>query len=146
MGPKVRFVAATLGVALMAVPATPADDSLAGPVAAMVVAVIDGDTLAVRARIWLGQDIAVHVRLDGIDAPELRSRCAAERLAAQAARDALGRRTLGQPVQLTAIRWDKYGGRVVARVTDAAGEDLAAYLQSLDLVRAYDGGARAGWC
>ncbi len=146
MGPKVRFVAATVGVALLAVPATPADDSLAGPVAAMVVAVIDGDTLAVRARIWLGQDIAVHVRLDGIDAPELRGRCATERLAAQAARDVLSRRTLGQPVQLYAIRWDKYGGRVVARVTDAAGEDLAAHLQSLDLVRAYDGGARAPWC
>ncbi len=113
MGPKVRFLAAALGVALMAVPATPADDSLAGPVAAQVVAVIDGDTLAVRARIWLGQDIAVHVRIDGIDAPELRGRCAAERAAAQAARMALSRRTLGQPVQLTGIRWDKYGGRVV---------------------------------
>ena len=44
-------------------------DVLAGPVPAVVEDVIDGDSLKVRAHIWLGQDVAVHVRLAGVDAP-----------------------------------------------------------------------------
>ena len=50
-----------------------------GPVPAEVLAVLDGDTLVVRARIWLGQDVETRIRLDGIDAPELKGKCESER-------------------------------------------------------------------
>ena len=43
---------------------------LKGPVAANVERVIDGDTVIVKARIWLDQDLTVVVRLAGIDAPD----------------------------------------------------------------------------
>ncbi len=68
---------------------TRAGETLPGPIRARVTGVIDGDTLAVQARIWLGQDVDIHVRLTGIDAPELKSKCAAERDAAVKAREAL---------------------------------------------------------
>ena len=42
---------------------------LEGPVPAFVERVVDGDTLVVRARIWLGQELRIMVRVAGIDAP-----------------------------------------------------------------------------
>jgi micrococcal nuclease len=41
------------------------DNAVAGPVTARVLAVIDGDTLAVSARIWIGQTIETRVRPPG---------------------------------------------------------------------------------
>ena len=49
-----------------------AAELLPGPVPGRVMAMIDADTLAVAARIWLGQEVEVRVRLAGVDAPELR--------------------------------------------------------------------------
>ena len=48
-----------------------AEDVLPGPIPATIERVVDGDTIDVRARIWLGQEIVVRVRLAGLDAPEL---------------------------------------------------------------------------
>ena len=61
--------------------------SVPGPVPAKVLRVIDGDTLMVRARIWIGQEIEIKVRLAGVDAPELRAKCERERILARPARD-----------------------------------------------------------
>lgn len=62
-----------LSLALMLVPgSTFAAEVVAGPVRADVVRVIDGDTLAVTAHIWVGQSLATSVRIRGIDTPELR--------------------------------------------------------------------------
>ena len=58
-----------------------------GPIPAEILDVLDGDTIAVRATIWLGQAVETHVRLSGIDAPELRAHCAEEKEKAEAARD-----------------------------------------------------------
>ncbi len=63
-----------------------AQNRLAGPVPAQVLSVIDGDTIEVRAVIWLGQVLSTRVRLAGIDAPELRGKCARERALAVRAR------------------------------------------------------------
>ncbi len=60
-----------------------AAELLPGPVPGRVIAVIDADTLAVAARIWLGQDVEVRVRLAGVDAPELRGACPHERVLAR---------------------------------------------------------------
>jgi hypothetical protein len=68
--------AATVVAFLSAVyPAFCAEDVLNGPVNAELLRVIDGDTIEVRARIWLGLDLTTRVRLSGIDAPELDGAC-----------------------------------------------------------------------
>ena len=118
---------------------------LDGPVPAKVVRVIDGDTLEVEARIWLGQSVDVHVRITGIDTPELRGACAAEREAALSARRFLEQRLAGTEVQLRDLAYDKYGGRVLARVIDKNGDVGTALVQS-GLARPYAGGTRRPWC
>ena len=123
-----------------------ASDVVPGPVPARVVAVIDGDTIAVRARIWLGQDVETRVRVAGVDAPELRGACPHERALAVAARDFLIAAVGDAVVTLTDIRYDKFGGRVLARVENAEGESLSTLLVSAGLGRAYSGGKRASWC
>ncbi len=131
--------------------AAPADRRLRGPVRAVVERVIDGDTLAVRAQIWLGQELWVHVRIARIDTPELTSRCSHEREAASLARDFM--HTIlyadGQSepaVWLNDIDQDKYGGRVLARVTVRSGGDIAQALFQAGLARIYDGKKRVDWC
>ena len=124
----------------------PRDDVVSGPVPASVLGVIDGDTIAVRARIWLGQSVETRVRIAGVDAPELRGACQRERALAAAARDLVVGTIEGAAVTLWDIRYDKFGGRVLARVVVAAGDDIAALLIAAGLGRAYDGGKRAPWC
>ncbi|MFQ5466725.1 MAG: thermonuclease family protein [Kiloniellaceae bacterium] len=126
----------------------PAAERLGGPVPAQVVRVIDGDTIQVRARIWLDQEVETRVRLDGVDAPELKARCARERAMAVQARAFLDQRLAapGAPVFLSDIRYGKYAGRVLARVRDASGADLAEALIAAGLARPYAGKRRASWC
>jgi hypothetical protein len=64
-------------------------ETFAGPVEARVISVLDGDTFLAEARVWPGHTVRVNIRIRGIDAPEKRARCTAERAAAQAAREAL---------------------------------------------------------
>jgi endonuclease YncB( thermonuclease family) len=99
-----------------------------------------------RAHIWLGQEVETAVRLAGINAPELRGDCDAERQLAQQARAYLTTLLTGGAVSLRDIAYDKYGGRVVAQVIDAAGRDLGAALVTAGYARPYDGGKRAAWC
>lgn len=120
--------------------------TMPGPFSAEVLQVVDGDTLEVRVAIWLGQDVVTHVRLLGIDTPELRGKCDAEKAKAAAARDLLRSLVEGQPVTLRDVAYDKYGGRVLALVSGADGKPLADRLITAGLARAYDGKARAGWC
>ena len=128
-----------------------AGDRLAGPLPAQVVSVLDGDTLEVRVHIWLGQDIQTRVRLAGIDAPELKGKCARERVLAQRARaylkaqlDPSGAGTAS--VRLREVRYGKYAGRVLARVETLDGTDLGQALVTAGLARPYDGRRRASWC
>lgn len=120
-------------------------DRLEGPVRARVMQVIDGDTLLVRAHIWLGQEVEVRVRILGVDAPEMNGKCESERIRARAAKDFLADRA-GDDVVLQAVMHDKYGGRVDARVFTPAGEDIGGALVDAGLARAYDGGKRGAWC
>jgi endonuclease YncB( thermonuclease family) len=123
-----------------------ASEQIAGPVPAEVLRVVDGDTLAVRARIWLGQDITVNARIRGIDAPELHGRCQREKDLAEAARLRLAEAAGAKTVQLTNIENDKYAGRILADVGTDDGADLGAVMLGSGLVRPYDGGERAPWC
>ena len=53
-------IAALLGATALA-PAQAGQEVLAGPVSARIQRVIDGDTLRVRTRIWLGMDMEVDI-------------------------------------------------------------------------------------
>ena len=139
-------IVATLGLASSVTVAATIGAHLPGPVPARVVAVIDGDSLRVRALIWVGQELETVVRLAGVDAPELRGRCAGERQAAARARDQLERLVGDGPVRLRDVRFDKYGGRVLASVETQRGEDVARRMLEDGLVRRYDGASRASWC
>lgn len=117
-----------------------------GPITATVIDVIDGDSLRLRVRIWLDQELTVVLRLSGIDAPELRSRCATEQRIAEKARALTTFLVTGQTVVLTNLRHDKYGGRILGEVRLSDGRDLATILVTANLARSYDGGTRSGWC
>ncbi len=131
---------------LFAAPVQAAPPALPGPIPAEVLEVLDGDTLLVRATIWLGQVVETHVRVDGLDAPEMRARCPRERELAESARDH-ARRLIGiAPVRLLDIQPDKYGGRVRARVLTGGGADLSAALIEAGLARPYHGEQRRPWC
>lgn len=146
---KALWLFAALAFAAPAWTTARAAETMPGPVGARVVGVIDGDTLDTRAQIWLDQEIAVRVRLLGVDTPEMRGKCADE---VAKARQAKARAIeLLVPLGLTVvklrdIKHDKYAGRVDARVELPDGRDLAGELIAAGLARAYAGGARRGWC
>ena len=137
---------------LAAMAATPAlagapRESLPGPVPFEVSRVHDGDSFSGEAAIWPGQRVAVSIRIRGIDTPEMRSKCAAERRMAQAARAELARRLTAEGgVELRNIGGGKYYGRVLADVRLADGADLAAEMLQARLARPYGGRKRAAWC
>ncbi len=120
--------------------------SVPGPVPATVLRVIDGDTLMVRARIWIGQEIEIKVRLAGVDAPELRGKCESERILARQARDLVAARIADGEVSLHGVQYGKFAGRVLARVETSAGDDLGTALLDAGLGRPYRGKRRRGWC
>jgi endonuclease YncB( thermonuclease family) len=147
------MVPALAALLLGSAPAAPvaAGDSLAGPIPAQVVAILDGDTLEVRVHIWLDQDLGTRVRLAGIDAPELKGKCDHERDLARRARAHLLARldpaaAGAGTVRLWDVRYGKFAGRVLARVETQDGADLGQDLIAAGLARPYDGRRRASWC
>ena len=122
-----------------------AAEALAGPVSAVVERIVDGDTVDVRARIWLGQSLTVRVRIEGVDAPETRSDCEDERRLAITAREFLTRRLLNREITLLRVVYGKFGGRVRADISDAAG-DVGQALLAAGLARPYHGERREPWC
>lgn len=120
-----------------------AQSTLDGPLAAQVMRVVDGDTLQVRVRIWLDQDVVVLARLRGIDAPELHGPCAA---AGAAARDALAALVGDGAVTLRHVGADKYGGRVDAEVTLPDGRDAARTLVQTGFAHPWTGRGKRPGC
>jgi endonuclease YncB( thermonuclease family) len=113
---------------------------------AEVLRVIDGDTFEARVHLWPGLDITTKIRLRGIDAPELKARCPAERTMAEAARDALRRMLAEGAVGVSAITLDKYGGRVVADAGTRSIANVSSELLAKGFARGYGSGKRRGWC
>jgi endonuclease YncB( thermonuclease family) len=113
---------------------------------AEVLRVIDGDTFEARVHVWPGLDITTKIRLRGIDAPELKAHCPAERAMAEAARDALRDMLAEGTVGISAVTPEKYGGRVVADAATRSVASVSAALQAKGLARSYGGGHRRGWC
>jgi len=120
---------------------------ITGPVSAEIIRVIDGDTILVAAKPWPQQTMEVYVRLRGIDAPELKSSCAATRDAGRQARAALTDLTRDQhDIQLLRISGDKYFGRVVADISFSDGRNPAQEMLSAGYVAPYDGGHKKESC
>jgi micrococcal nuclease len=124
--------------------ASAAASDLPGPIPAELIRVIDGDTIEVRARIWLDLDLTTRVRLAGIDAPELNGACPEERRLAEAARAVLSELLGAGPVWLAAIQRDKYGGRVVADVLTSDGRSASAAMMEAGAAARWD--AVVPWC
>lgn len=138
---KGLFLIASM-ILVLATDAT-ARDEISGPVSAEILRVVDGDTLLVEAQPWPQQTMEVYVRIRGIDAPELKSKCEALRAAGQDARQALeALAAQSSRVQLTRISGDKYFGRIVADVILLDGHSVADGLLLAGLVRTYDGGRK----
>ena len=116
-----------------------------GAYLALVLLVTDGDTFRARVEIWPGIETVTAVRIRGIDTPELRGKCQAEKDKAIAARERLRALLAAGPVQLFHVEPDKYSGRVDATVT-VNGRELGQVLVSEGLARPYTGGTRQGWC
>ncbi|MGB3391170.1 MAG: thermonuclease family protein [Pseudaminobacter sp.] len=137
-----------LAAALAAAPSAEAGSRkpFKGPVAASVVHVIDGDTFLADAHVWPGQSIRINIRIRGIDAPEIKSRCRSERAAALRARAALSGMIDAATVSISNIGGAKYYGRVLADVETEDGQAVGAILLDRRFVRAYSGGRRQGWC
>ncbi|MEM5470814.1 thermonuclease family protein [Hoeflea sp. AS60] len=136
----------SLGLSCAPVKTTTAADnqwrSIAGPVTAQIIRIIDGDTIEVDAHPWPGHAVRVSVRLRGIDTPEKRSRCPNERAAALLARTELERLVTGfSTVQLINVSGGKYYGRVLADMT-AGTRDIASAMLASGLARPYAGGKR----
>lgn len=140
------FLALLLVFALTPAPVSRSSEILAGPVAARLLRVIDGDTIAVSARIWLGQAVETLVRVDGVDTPELKGKCAAERQLARRARDFVTEFLGEGGVTLRDIQYGKFAGRVVSRVLNGDDRDLTAALIGAGLGRIYTGRRRGSWC
>lgn len=119
---------------------------IAGPVAAHVVKVRDGDTVEVEAFVWPMQSVHVAVRLRGIDAPEKRGKCDGEKAAAARATARLTELLGDERVYLSDIAGDKYFGRVLARLSVEGNDDLGRTLLKEGLVAPYKGGKRRDWC
>jgi endonuclease YncB( thermonuclease family) len=115
-----------------------------GSFLAMLISVTDGDTFKARVPVWDGVEIVTAVRLKGIDTPELKGKCAAEKALALKAKARLAELLTGSIV-ISDITPDKFAGRVDAIVV-ANGQEVAGILVADGLARQYTGGARGSWC
>lgn len=111
-----------------------------------VISVYDGDTFRVNIDSLppiIGQNIAI--RVNGIDAPEIRGKCQKEQELAINARDFV--RSLlskAKVIKLTNITRGKYF-RIVANVL-IDGNSLEKQILDKKLAYSYDGGKKLGWC
>lgn len=115
-----------------------------GVFAALVLSVTDGDTFRARIPVWDNIDVVTAVRIRGIDTPEIKGKCPAEKAAALAAKERLAV-LLNGAIIVSEIKPDTYAGRVDADVI-VDGKSVAAILIAEGLARPYTGGARQGWC
>jgi endonuclease YncB( thermonuclease family) len=110
---------------------------------AMVVKVVDGDTIKVEL---LGEmpELFRHqsVRLLGCDTPEKKdTRPEVAALAWEATKFTFERIVPGQELELRDVAFDKYGGRLLALVA-VDGEDLCRSLIEAGLAKPYSGGKK----
>ena len=115
--------------------------------------IIDGDTIAINIQKEspLIQKLGLNVRIKGIDAPERgsKAKCEKEKIKAEEAQKFVNELVgvIGEKeLLLSEIKWDKYGGRLVANVK-VGGVDIAKALLNRGLAVPYTGeGPKHNWC
>ena len=111
-----------------------------------VVSVYDADTFRVDVDSWppvVGSKMPI--RVNGIDAPEIRGKCEHEKQRAREARDYVsGLLASANVIELRNIQRGKYF-RLIA---DVYIDDVSLAERIIDAgyARRYDGGKRLGWC
>lgn len=110
-----------------------------------VVSVYDGDTFHVNIWYWpviIGKNMPI--RVNGVDTPEIRGKCDAEKLKALDAKRFTVAFLASGKVQLRNLRRGKYF-RIISDVY-VGDRSLATELIHAGLARPYNGGTRQGWC
>lgn len=114
-----------------------------------IVSIYDGDTFRIELPGLPAELNPVGVRVRGVDTPELRGKCQAEKQLAERAKQFTINhlnRSAGY-VRIGDLEWDKYGGRVDADVyLGPQRQSLASLLIQAGLARPYNGGRRGSWC
>jgi micrococcal nuclease len=110
-----------------------------------VVKVYDADTITVANRISVGGEQSdeiyrFHVRLDGIDSPEIKSKNPTTKALAKKSRDVLTEMIFGKIVELRNVRLEKYG-RLLADVY-LGNLHLNQWLIDNKYAVQYDGGTK----
>jgi micrococcal nuclease len=126
----------------------PRQDVVAGPIAARVIKTGDGDTVQTEADIWPGTRVLIDIRIGGIDTPEKkgRAKCPEEAARAEDATAEMRRLLEGQTVTLHNVKYEKYGGRLLADIVTAEGTDAANHMIAQRLAVPYGGGTKSPWC
>ncbi len=113
-----------------------------------VLEVTDGDTIKVDASKNLPDGLNISVRILGIDTPEKgkRAKCKREEAMSIAATN-FARVMINEAreVVFTHLRWDKFGGRVLAEVY-VDGYSLGDKMIRAGLAREYHGKEKQSWC
>lgn len=138
---------AVIGLLLAAVCLPVSADDYGSAMVERITSIYDGDTF--RADIAGWHPLAgerVPIRINGIDAPELRARCDNEKRQARAAKQWLAERLRSADViELRHMERGKYF-RIVADVY-ADGADVGREMMEQGLAVPYDGGHKANpWC
>lgn len=115
---------------------------------AKVVKVHDADTVTIVFE-WNNEIIKLNARLDGIDAPELKSKVLSESAACKAGTLRLQEIIDDKVVRVVLGKFDKFGRPLVSIYTLEPIEDditcVNDYLIRYQYVREYDGGKKEHW-
>jgi len=116
-----------------------------------VLRVLDGDTLEINNE-FLPKELKLFVRIKGIDAPEksFRAKCLKEQKLAQKATEFTLKliddaQKNKQQIEFSEIKWDKYGGRIVAKVK-IGDKIIGDELIKNGLAKPYFGEKKPSWC
>jgi len=119
---------------------------LSGRYEATVVSVYDGDTFRAKVAIWPGLVQTILIRVRGVNTPEIRGKCAEEKVMAKEARDFLAT-LLGDVAYLENVFLGKYAGRVIATVYTVEGMEVSFIIIENGHGEYYDGkSTRRNWC
>lgn len=104
---------------------------------------VDGDTIRIQARVWPNIVVEEHVRLLGIDTPEMKAAAPCERVMAQAAKDATTAiLAAGKRITVSSNSRDSFG-RILGDVR-VDGVSVSDTLLARGVARKY--GVKVAWC
>jgi endonuclease YncB( thermonuclease family) len=111
---------------------------------AKVVDVYDGDTIKV---VFPFKDTLYkwNCRLNGVDTPELRTKCKIEKEHGYKARDSLREKILNKIIKIRCGNFDKYGRLLIDIYCQGETESVNTWLITNNFAFSYDGGTKKKW-